>query len=115
LVGAIGWAIPLAREARAMKSVDELRAEARRLRETVSNISDPQLKRELVERALQLSERAEAIERSVEHPDILRANIRRFRSMIEKGIDDIAQKRIVEEMLADAEAMLASLRKEPPP
>ena len=98
-----------------MKSVEELRAEARRLRESISNISDPQLKRELAERALQLSERAEAIELSVEHPDILRANIRRFRSILEKGIDDATQKRIVEEMLADAEAMLASLRKEPPP
>ena len=96
-------------------SVEELRTEARRLRETIRNISDPELKRELSERAFQLSERAEAIELSVENPDILRANIRRFRSLLEKGIDDAAQKRIVEEMLADAEAMLASLRKEPPP
>ena len=95
-----------------MKSVEELRAEARRLRESVSNISDPHLKCELAERALQLSERAEAIERSVEHPDILRANIRRFRSMIEQGIEDAAQKLIVEEMLADAEAILVSLRKD---
>jgi hypothetical protein len=97
-----------------MKSVEELRAEARRLRETVDNISDPQLKHELAERAFLLSECAEALERSIEHPDIIRANIRRFRTLLAQGIRDPVQKQIVEEMLAEAEGILASLRKGAP-
>lgn len=93
-----------------MKSVEELRLEARRLRETVDKISDPALKRELAERALELAERAEAIERAQEDPEIVRANIVRYRSMLAAGIADENQKRIVEEMLRDAEEILANRR-----
>ena len=94
---------------RAMKSAEELRAEVRRLRETLNNLSDPELKKELASRALALSERAEAIANSTEDPDIVRMNISRYRAMLEAGVSDAAQKKIVEEMLADAEAMLANL------
>lgn len=97
-----------------MKSAEELRVEARRLRETVNHIADAQIKHDLSERALRLSERAEAIEHSVEHPDILRANIRRFRSMLEQGIKDAAQRRIVEELLADTEAIFTNRGKKVP-
>ncbi len=93
-----------------MKSVEELRLEARRLRETVDKISDPALKRELAERALELAERAEAIERAQEDPEIVRANIVRYRSMLAAGIADGNQKRIVEEMLRDAEEIIANRR-----
>ena len=51
-----------------MTSPEELRAEARRLMETVNTIADPQLKRELAARALELSERAEAIANSGRTP-----------------------------------------------
>ncbi len=96
-------------------SVDELRAEARRLRETVDTVSDPALKREFASRALELSERAEAIERSIEDPSILRANIARYRAMLagNPGLDD-AQKPIVQQMLADAETLLDNLLKKTP-
>ena len=97
-----------------MRPVEELRAEARRLLETANNISDPELKKELAIRALAISERAEAIANSIEHPDIIRMNISRFRSMLEIGITDASQKKIVEEMLADAEALLAGLHKKKP-
>ncbi len=92
-----------------MATVEELRAEARRLRETVDNLSDPELKKQFAARALELSERAEAIERSQEDPQIVRSNVERYRSMLAAGIADPDQKRIVEDMLADAEAVLANL------
>lgn len=89
-----------------MRSAEELRAEARRLRETIDNISDSALKQELAARALELAERAEAIARSGEDPEIIRANIDRYRNRLAACIDDTTQKRIVEEMLRDAEEML---------
>jgi hypothetical protein len=91
-----------------MQSAEELRAESRRLREAVKNILDPQLKRELAERALVLAERAEALSRS-EAPEIIRANIKRYQSMLAAGISDDAHKRTVEEMLAEAQNLLANL------
>jgi hypothetical protein len=89
-----------------MKSAEELRAQSRRLRETVENISDPQLKKELAARALELSERAEAIADSIEDPEIIRRNIARYQAMLSGGISDAFQRKIVEEMLDDAETML---------
>jgi len=89
----------------AMESAEELRAEARLLIKTVNNISDNQLKKELAARAVELSMRAEAIANSMEDPEDLRLNIARFRARLAAGISDSAQKQIVEEMLADAEAI----------
>lgn len=96
-------------------SVEELRAESRRLREAVENVSDLDLKRELAARALELSERAEAIERSIEDPSIIRANVARYRALLagNPGLD-ADQKRIVEEMLADAQAVLDRLQTRKP-
>jgi hypothetical protein len=92
---------------RAMQSAEELRAEARRLMETVESISDPRLKEELASRALALSQRAEAMANSKEDGELLRTNIVRYRSMLAAGINDSAQKKLVEEMLADAEELLS--------
>jgi hypothetical protein len=62
-----------------MKSlVEKLRAEARWLVETANNSFEAQLKKELSERALRLSERAEAITNSMEDPEIIEMNIRRY-------------------------------------
>jgi hypothetical protein len=96
-----------------MVSVEELRAEARRLMEAIKNVADPQIKQQLASRAVELTQRAELLERS-EDPEILRANIRRYQAMLRGGISDPDQRRIVEEMLADAEAILATLRKKAP-
>ncbi len=87
--------------------MEELRAEARRLREAVERISDPALKKDLAARAVELAQRAEAIENEQEDPEILRANVARYRSMLAAGIADDNQRRIVEQMLRDAEAMLS--------
>ena len=96
-----------------MRSVVELRAEARRLRETIENVADPALKQELAARALDLSIRAEEIVRSQEAPEILPMNISRSRSMLAAGIDDEQKKRIVQEMLTDAEEVLAQVTGKP--
>ena len=92
---------------RAMQSAEELRAEARRLMETVESISDPRLKEELASRALALSQRAEAMANSKKDREFLRTNIVRYRSLLAAGINDDAQKKLVEEMLADAEELLS--------
>ena len=92
-----------------MRSVEELRAEARRHRETVTNVTDPALKQELAACALELSIEADAIERSSEAPEIIRMNIDRYRSMMAAGISDEQQKRIVEELLREAELALRQL------
>ena len=91
----------------------EFRAEARRLRETIENVADPALKQELAARALDLSIRAEEIARSHEAPEILRMNISRYRSMLAAGSDDDQRKRIVQEMLRDAEEILAQVTGKP--
>jgi len=94
-----------------MLSVEELRAEAHCLREAVNNVSDPQTKQELATRALELSQRAEALERAGVDPWMLRANIDRYRSLLASRTLDAAQQRIIEEMLADAERLLGDFKK----
>ncbi len=94
-----------------MASIEELRAEARRLREAGESISDPQTKRELAARALELSERAEAMADGMGDPDILLANVDRYRSLLKSGTISSDQERVVREMLDDAETLLAELRK----
>jgi hypothetical protein len=97
-----------------MDSVEELRAEARRLRDAASRISDPEAKKELASRALELSQRAEALANGMIDCEIVRANIERYRSLLAAGELDENQKRIVQEMLADAESLLANPPKDPP-
>jgi hypothetical protein len=97
-----------------MASIEELRAEARRLRETAENISDPQMKKELASRALELSERAEGLALGMGNPEILQANIERYRSLLGSGNLSDEQRRIVTEMLDDAETLLAELGKKGP-
>jgi hypothetical protein len=97
-----------------MASIEELRAEAHRLMEATDNISDPQMKRELASRALELSQRAEALEREMGDPEILRLNIDRYRSLLNSGNLSSDQRRIVEDMLDDAETLMDNLRKKAP-
>ena len=98
-----------------MKSlVEELRAEARRLIETANNSSEVRLTKELSERALRLSERAEAIANSMEDPEIIEMNIRRYQHMLAGGLTDEPHRKAVDEMLADAQTLLANLHGETP-
>ena len=89
-----------------MTSVEELRAEARRLMQAVGTVDDLRTKQELAERALELSQRAEVLEKAIADPWILRANIDRYRSLLASRTLSDDQRRIVEELLADAERLL---------
>ena len=91
-----------------MRSVEELRAESRRLRDAVRTLSDPVLKRQLAGRAVELATQAEIIERSSLSAKALRQSIARYRAMLMTGIDD-GQRQIVREMLDDLEELLAGL------
>ena len=93
-----------------MASPEELRAESHRLREAAGQVSEPQVKQELAERALALAERAEMLAHS-EDPEITRANIKRYQALLAAGFVDDAQKRVIEEMLADAQNLLANFSK----
>lgn len=89
-----------------MESVQELRAEARRLMQAVDRVSDTRTKIELAARAVELAQRAEALEKAIADPWILRANIDRYRSLLASRTLSDDEKRIVEEVLADAERLL---------
>jgi hypothetical protein len=94
-----------------MRSAEELRTEVRRLHETINNLTDPALKRELAARALELAEQAEAIAKMGEDPEIVCANIERYRRMLSAGIDDDTQRAIIEELLHNVERVLERTKK----
>src|SRR5213078_2721883 len=83
----------------AVKSADELRAEVRRLLETINKISDSALKQELAGRAFLLAQEAEQIEELPEDPNFIRVNIDSYRRRLSAGIDDPLHKQIIEELL----------------
>ena len=97
----------------AAKSADELRAEVRRLLETMNKISDPALKQELAGRAFLLAQEAEQIEELPEDPNIIRVNIDSYRRRLSAGIDDPLHKQIIEELLRYAEEMLQRVSHNP--
>src|ERR1700688_2790875 len=76
-------------------SVEELRAEARRLVEAANNhSSDPLFKKELAERSLRLSERAEEIANSAEDHEIIEMSIRRYKHMRAGGLTDETHRKL---------------------
>ena len=92
--------------------VDEFQAEVRRLREAISDISDPGLKHELAERALQLAQQAQEIAQLPEDPEMLRANINRYRRILADTAGQL-HKKILRELLQLAEERLQRVSKEP--
>lgn len=91
-----------------MPSAEMLRADARRLIAMARNHADPQLQRELAAQALKLSQLAEAIERNVENPEIIQANIARYRALLTATMSEDTRK-IAEQLLSDAETLLKVL------
>ena len=83
--------------------------------EEVNKLADPELKKELATRAFQLAERAEAIENSMQDPAIIEMNIRRYQHMLAGGLSNEVHRKIVEEMLADAQTLLEMEAAEPAP
>ena len=96
------------REHVAMPSAEMLRADARRRIARARNHADPQLQRELAAQALKLSQLAEAIERNVETPEIIQANIARYRALLTTTMSEDTRK-IVEQLLSDAKILLKAL------
>jgi hypothetical protein len=90
-----------------MRSAEELRAESRRLRETIKTTSNPVLKQQLASQALDLAIRAEAIADSSENLAIIRTKIERYRRMLltDNGKSE-AHKQTIEKMLRDANEIL---------
>jgi MoxR-like ATPase len=86
-----------------MPLAEELRADVRRLLARVRNLSDTRLKTELAAEAFALAQLAEAIERTLENPEIVRTTVARFRSLLIDATIDETQRKIVEELLADIE------------
>src|SRR5437763_9267975 len=97
----------------AVKSADELRAEVRRLLETMNKISDPALKQELAGRAFLLAQEAEQIEELPEDPNFIRVNIDSYRRRLSAGIDDPLHKQIIEQLLRYAEEILQRVSHNP--
>jgi len=96
-----------------MNSAEGLRAEARRLREAIKNTSDPALKQQFAAQAFELAMRAEIIAKSSEDPDFLRTNIARYRRML--SVDDaktIAERRLIEAALSDADELLQATKED---
>jgi hypothetical protein len=93
-------------DAAAPASAEALRREARRLLDEVANAPDADTKRQLAAHALALAQRAEALTVWREEPAIIALNIERYRAMLAAGIDEASQRRLVEDMLSDAEAAL---------
>jgi hypothetical protein len=94
-----------------MSSAETLRADACRLIEMARSHTDPQLKRESASQALELSQLAEAVERTAEDPEIIQANIVRYRNLLTAGTSD-ETRRIVAQLLADAETLLSALARQ---
>src|SRR3954451_1787329 len=95
-----------------MNSAEGLRAEARRLREAIKNTSDPALKQQFAAQAFELAMRAEIIAKSSEDPDFLRTNIARYRRMLSVDDATIAEQRLIEAALSDADELLQGTKKD---
>jgi len=91
-----------------MRSAEELRADALRLRESLAGMTDPALKEELASQSLELSQRAEALVRLPADTDGIRAEIERYRRTLASSIDN-AQRQTIERMVQDAEELLKHL------
>src|SRR3954451_16169266 len=99
------------RETAVMNSAEGLRAQARRLQEAIKNTSDLALKQQFAAQAFELAMRAEMIARSSEDPDFLRTNIARYRRMLSVDDTTIAEQRLIEAALSDAEELLQATKK----
>src|SRR5215212_8307206 len=95
-----------------MNSAEGLRTESRRLREAIKNTSDPALKQKFAAQAFELAIRAEIIARSSEDPDFLRTNIARYRRLLSVDDATIAEQRLIEAALSDAEELLQATKKD---
>ena len=87
-------------------SPEDLQAEVRRLIHEAKQSLDDDAKRRLATEAVALSQRAEALALWREEPAIIWLYVERYRTMLKDSIHDGPRRRLIAEMLADAEAVL---------
>ena len=94
---------------------DELRAEVRRLHQTIKTTLDLAAKRKLAERALELAQEAEAIADLPSDVEGLHATIAHYKHML-GGADNETKRRLIGEVLKRADDKLRQAdRKETQP
>jgi len=70
-----------------------LRNKSRRFRKIISELSDPEIKKELASHSFNLAQRAEAVGRIKEDQAEVRKNVERFRSVPQSGVDPAERQR----------------------
>ena len=88
-----------------MPSPEELRNEAHRLLERVQGFVDPTIRRELVSRAFELVQLAESIAELAADSERREPRIAQYRSMLKDRSLSQAQRRLIEDLLSDAEGI----------
>ena|SRR3954447_24727786 len=92
-----------------MKSVEELRTEARRLLDSVKTATDSVRKLDLATEALELAQRAEELARLPVDSEKLRVKVERYRRLLAVRAADEDQLRMFNDLLQDAEQLLEQL------
>jgi hypothetical protein len=87
-------------------AAEQLRSKARELMREAAGFVDPDVKRELAERAFELAQRAERIDVLLADPERVYEDIARYRSILMQRSLRPDERRIFREALADAEAIL---------
>jgi hypothetical protein len=83
-----------------MRSPEQLRAEVRRLHLMIRNMADPEHRRVIAERALELAQQAEAIAKFPTNVEGLCVKIAHYRNRLAR--DDARNQRVLVELLQDA-------------
>src|SRR5215471_15405246 len=88
-----------------MRSPDQLRTEVRRLHLKLRATLDPEEKRNLAARALELAQQAEAIASLPDDVEGLRVRIAQYKHMLDRA-DNEPKQRVVAQLLREAEGKL---------
>lgn len=88
-----------------MRSPEELRNEARGLLERAQGFIEPTIRRELVSRAFELVQLAESITELAADSQRREPQIARYRSMLKDPGLSQAQRKLIEDVLGDSEAI----------
>jgi hypothetical protein len=97
-----------------MRSPEQLRAEVRRLHLKMRNTADPEQRRSLADRALELAQHAEAIASFPNEAEGLCVKLAHYRAMLGRTDDEPTQ-RVVAELLRDVEDKLEQIGRQQRP
>jgi hypothetical protein len=93
-----------------MTLAERLRSEARRLIEAAKSASDPEVKQKIALRCVELSQRAEIIERAETSPELIERYIRFCQYRLAGGPSDAEYRKVVDQLLSDLNELLIDLR-----